>query len=101
MEHLNMTTPDGAQLNLDALYEICPSCFTEATDENGNLKRVVDFKKLKALLGDNAEEDAPESYDFTWVGKRAAQREAAAPINKTLGHARKSLWIGRTLRIFI
>lgn len=84
MEHLNMTTSDGAQLNLDALYKICPSCFTEAVDKDGNVKRVVDFKKLRALLGDDAEDDAPEAYDFTWVGKRAAQREAAAPIKKTL-----------------
>lgn len=84
MEHLNMTTPDGTQLNLDALYKICPSCFTESAGEDGSIKRVVDFKKLRALLGDNAEEDAPEAYDFTWVGKRAAQREAAAPIRKTL-----------------
>lgn len=79
-----MTTSDGVQLNLDALYKICPSCFTEAADKDGNVKRVVDFKKLRALLGDDAEDDAPEAYDFTWVGKRAAQREAAAPINKTL-----------------
>lgn len=79
-----MTTPDGAQLNLDALYKICPSCFTEAAAEDGSIKRVVDFNKLRALLGDYAEENAPEAYDFTWVGKRAAQREAAAPIKKTL-----------------
>lgn len=84
MEHLNMKTTDGAQLNLDALYKICPSCFTEAADKDGKVKRVVDFKKLRALLGDDAEDDAPEAYDFTWVGKHAAQREAAAPINKTL-----------------
>lgn len=79
-----MTTPDGAQLNLDALYKICPSCFTEAAAKDGSIKRVVDFNKLRALLGDNAEDNAPEAYDFTWVGKRAAQREAAAPIKKTL-----------------
>ena len=79
-----MSTPDGAQLNLDALYKICPSCFTETAAEDGSIKRVVDFNKLRALLGDNAEDNAPEAYDFTWVGKRAAQREAAAPIKKTL-----------------
>lgn len=79
-----MQTTDGAQLNLDALYKICPSCFTETANEDGSIKRVVDFNKLRALLGDHAEENAPESYDFTWVGKRAAQREAAAPIKKTL-----------------
>lgn len=84
MEHLNMQTPDGAQLNLDALYKLCPSCFTEGKDKGGNLTHKVNWNKLRELLGDYAEENAPESYDFTWVGKRAAQREAAAPINKTL-----------------
>ena len=84
MEHLAKTTIDGSQLNLDALYKIAPSCFTEAKDENGNVRRVVDFMKLRLLLGDNTVEDAPEVYDFTRVGKRAALQEAAAPIRKTL-----------------
>ena len=84
IEHLDKQTMDGAQLNLDALYRICPSCFTEAAGEDGKLKHVVDFEKLRALLGDKAVEDAPEVYDFTWVGKRAAQREAMAPCRKTL-----------------
>jgi len=83
-KHIDMQTPNGAQLNLDALYKIAPSCFTEAKGEDGELHRVVDFNKLRLLLGDQTVEDAPEVYDFTWVGKRAALREAAAPINKTL-----------------
>lgn len=87
MEHPNhvaMETTNGSQLNLDALYKIAPSCFTEAKDENGNIRKVVDFTKLRLLLGDNTVEDAPEVYDFTWVGKRVALQEAAAPIRKTL-----------------
>ena len=83
-KHIDNQTVDGAQMNLDALYQICPSCFTEAQGDDGELKHVVDWNKLRALLGDNATEDAPEVYDFTWVGKRAAQREAMAPIRKTL-----------------
>lgn len=83
--HLPLTTEDGTQVNLDALYKIAPSCFTEARDEKtGALRHVVDFKKLRQLLGDNAVEDEPEVYEFTWVGKQAARREAATPINKTL-----------------
>ncbi len=81
---MDMQTPDGANLNLDALYKIAPSCFTEARGDDGVTRRVVDFGKLRLLLGDNAVEDAPEVYDFTWVGKRAALKEAAAPIRKTL-----------------
>lgn len=83
--HLPLTTEDGTQLNLEALYKIAPSCFTEARDEKtGALRHVVDFKKLRQLLGGNAVEDEPEAYEFTWVGKQAARREAATPINKTL-----------------
>lgn len=84
LRHIDMQTKDGAQLNLDALYQIAPSCFTEAKGDDGEVHRVVDFNKLRLLLGDQTVEDAPEVYDFTWVGKRAALREAAAPINKTL-----------------
>ena len=84
VSHLEHQTVDGTQLNLDALYQICPSCFTETKGEDGQLKHVINFGKLRALLGDNAVEDAPEVYDFTWVGKRAALREAMAPCRKTL-----------------
>lgn len=83
-KYIDIQTPDGAELNLDALYKIAPSCFTEAKGDDGEVRRVVDFNKLRLLLGDNAVEDTPEVYDFTWLGKRAALQEAVAPINKTL-----------------
>lgn len=83
-KHIDRQTPNGAELNLDTLYQIAPSCFTEAEGDDGEIRHVVDFNKLRLLLGDNTVEDAPEVYDFTWVGKRAAMQEAAAPINKTL-----------------
>lgn len=84
MEYLKQETVSGAQLNLDALYQICPQCFTESKDpKTGEVKHTVDFEKLRLLLGDNVAE-GDERYDFTWVGKRAALQEAAKPIRKTL-----------------
>jgi len=84
MEHLKQETVSGAQLNIDALYQICPQCFTESKDpKTGEVKRSVDFEKLRLLLGDNVAE-GDERYDFTWVGKRAALQEAAKPIRKAL-----------------
>ena len=81
IEHLNKETTDGTVRNLDALYQLFPSCFTEAKDAiSGDMRRVVDWGKLRELLGEYVENDEPEKYDFTWVGKRAAQREAAAPV---------------------
>ena len=84
-ERLEMQSADGVQLNLDALYQIAPSCFTEATDpKTGKIKRMVNFDTLRQLLGDDAVEDAPEAYEFNWVGKQAARAEVLCPINKTL-----------------
>ncbi len=82
---LDLSSVDGTQLNLEALYRIAPSCFTEVKDDKtGELRRVVNFKTLRQLLGDNAVEDTDEMYQFTWPGKQEARREAARPITKTL-----------------
>lgn len=84
-ERLDLQSADGARLNLDALYQIAPSCFTEATDpKTGKIKRVVNFDVLRQLLGDDTVEDAPEAYEFNWVGKQEARAEVLRPINKTL-----------------
>ena len=85
-KRMKLQSADGAQLNLDALYQIAPSCFTEVADPDfwGGVKRVVNFDVLRQLLGDNAVEDAPEAYEFNWVGKQAARAEVLKPIKKTL-----------------
>lgn len=82
---LELSSVDGTQLNLEALYQIAPSCFTEVKDdETGELRHVVNFKTLRQLLGDDAVEDADEMYQFTWPGKQEARRKAARPTTKTL-----------------
>lgn len=82
---MELQSADGAQLNLDALYQIAPSCFTEvAAPGTGGVKRVVNFDVLRLLLGDNAVEDAPEAYEFNWVGKQVARAEVLRPTKKTL-----------------
>ena len=85
IKRLDLNTPDGTQLNMDALYQIAPSVFTESRDEKtGELKRVVNFDALRQLLGDNAVDESRETYEFRWVGKDAAKAEAARPTDKTL-----------------
>lgn len=82
---MELTSASGSKLNLDALYQIMPSAFTEVRDENtGEVSHKINFSTLRELLGDNAYEGADEEYGFKWVGKNAARREAARPINKTL-----------------
>ena len=95
-ERLERTSVDGSKLNLEALYQIAPSCFTECEDrrvESGvinvekdgrQVRMAVNFTTLRQLLGDDAVDDGEEMYQFTWPGKQAARREAAAPITDTL-----------------
>ena len=85
LKHLELTSASGSELNLEALYQIMPSVFTEVRDDKtGEITHKINFNTLRELLGDNAYEGADEEYGFKWVGKNAARREAARPINKTL-----------------
>lgn len=83
-EKLPLQSADGAQINLDMLYQIAPSCFTEARGADGKVRRVVNFDVLRQLLGDAAADTGEEFYQFTWPGKAEARRETARSIRKTL-----------------
>jgi len=84
IKHIEAQTSKGTELNIEALYQICPQCFTEMRDNDGKIRTAVDFDKLREFLGDNAIRNKDEHYEFTWVGKRDAFREASEPITKTL-----------------
>lgn len=76
-------TPDMTQKNIDKISQLFPNCITETKDENGNLKKAVNFELLQQMLSDEIA-DKDEAYEFTWVGKNAAIVEANKPIRKTL-----------------
>lgn len=85
LKKMELTSASGSELNLEALYQIMPSAFTEVRDDKtGEIAHKINFNTFRELLGDNAYEGADEEYGFKWVGKNAARREAARPINKTL-----------------
>lgn len=85
LKKMEMKSASGNELNLEALYQIMPSAFTEVRDDKtGEIAHKINFNTLRELLGDNAYEGADEEYGFKWVGKNAARREAARSINKTL-----------------
>ena len=83
MEKMRMETPDLTAANVEKISALFPNCITEMADENGKLKKAVNFDLLRQMLsGDVVEGD--EAYEFTWVGKKAAIVEANKPIRKTL-----------------
>lgn len=83
MDHMKFETPDMRVKNIDRIAELFPNCVTEMRDENGKLKRGVNFEMLKQMLSPDVV-DGDECYEFTWVGKKASIVEANKPIRKTL-----------------
>ena len=84
MDKFTFKTADGIDVNLEKLSRAFPEVITETVGEDGKIKRVADFEKLKMLLGDSAAESAQEFYEFTWPGKNEAVMEAAKATTKTL-----------------
>ena len=78
-----METPDLIQTNIEKLAALFPACVTEARGEDGKLKKAVNFGLLRQMLSDVVLE-GDETYEFTWVGKKASIVEANRPIRKTL-----------------
>ena len=83
MDKMKMESPDMTAQNIDRIAAIFPNCITETVDENGKLKRAINFELLKQVLSPDVV-DGDERYEFTWVGKKAAIVEANKPIRKTL-----------------
>lgn len=88
MEKLKLETPDLTQQNIDRIAELFPSAITETKDEDGKLKRAINFTVLKQLLS-NEVVDGEECYEFTWVGKKQSIIEGNRPIRKTLRPAKE------------
>ena len=83
MDKLRMETPDMTAQNIDRIAALFPNCITEMRDENGRLKRGINFEMLKQMLSPDVV-DGDERYEFTWVGKKASIVETNKPIRKTL-----------------
>ena len=83
MDHMKFETTDLTSANIDKIATLFPNCVTEMRDENGKIKRGINFEMLKQMLSPDVV-DGDECYEFTWVGKKASIVEANKPIRKTL-----------------
>lgn len=83
MDKMRMESEDIQQENVKKIAALFPNCVTEARDEDGHLKKAINFEMLKQMLSDSVI-DGDEAYEFTWVGKKASIVEANRPIRKTL-----------------
>ncbi|MEJ1355803.1 MAG: site-specific DNA-methyltransferase [Candidatus Sedimenticola sp. (ex Thyasira tokunagai)] len=102
MEKLKLHSPDFTEESVARLAEFFPNCVTEAQDENGQLKKSIDFDQLRQELSNHIVEGPQERYHLNWPGKREALLTANAPIAKTLRPCRKeSVDFDTTKNLFI
>lgn len=83
MDKMKFESADITAQNIEKIAELFPNCITETKDENGNLKKAINFDLLKQDLSKDIV-DGKECYEFTWVGKKKSIIEANKPIRKTL-----------------
>jgi len=102
MDKPKLHSPDLTQANIERLAELFPGCITEARDDNGKLKKAIDFDQLRQELSDHIVEGPQERYHLNWPGKREALLAANAPIAKTLRPCREeSVDFDTTKNLFI
>lgn len=80
---MKMESANIREQNIDKIAEIFPNVITEAKDEDGNIKKVINFDLLKNELEVNPV-DERDRYEFNWVGKRQSIAQTYEPIIKTL-----------------
>lgn len=83
-ENLKMKSLDMTASNIEKIAGLFPAVITETLDDDGNIRKGIDFDLLKQELSGDFVEGREERYEFTWVGKRQAIIEANRVIHKTL-----------------
>lgn len=102
MDKLKMHSPNLTDENVAKIRDLFPGCVTEAADEAGKSRLVVDFDQLRQELSDHVVEGPQERYRLDWPGKRASLLAANAPIANTLRpYVNESVDFGTTKNLFI
>lgn len=102
MDTLKMHSPNIVEENIARIREMFPHCVTEARDDAGNRRKLVDFEKLRQEISPVIVDGMQERYHLNWPGKREAVLTANAPIAKTLRPVREgSIDFDTTRNLFI
>jgi len=97
-----MHSPDLTEQNIVRLAELFPNCITEAADDDGQVKRAIDFEQLRQELAGSVVDGPRERYHLDWPGKKEAILTTNAAIAKTLRPCRpESVDFDSTENLFI
>src|SRR5688500_9013007 len=102
MGKLKMHSPELTEANIDRIAELFPNCVTETKDDQGKLRRAIDYDQLRQEISNRVVDGPRERYHLDWPGKREALLVANAPVAKTLRPIRSdSVNFDATKNLFI
>lgn len=102
MDKVELTNEGILGGNVAKIAELFPGVVTEAQDEQGKLRKVVDFDLLRQHLSDELVEGDRERFRLDWPGKKASILKANTPTTKTLRPVREdSVDFDTTQNLFI
>lgn len=99
MDKMKFESADITAQNIEKIAELFPNCITETKDENGNLKKAINFDLLKQDLSKDIV-DGKECYEFTWVGKKNPLLKQTNLLEKLLDLAKKIVLTGIQQKTF-
>ncbi len=102
MDNLQMQSKNQINENIDVIARKFPHCVVESINEEGKLKRQIDFNMLKQELSDYLVSEEKERYCTTWPDKKSSILLANSNINATLRPCReKSKLFETTKNLYI
>jgi len=99
---MEMKTKDLTDENIQRVGALFQNCIVESQDDEGNIKRSIDFDLLRQELAHSIVEGTQERYQLNWPGKKEVLLRANTPIEKTLRPCREeSVDFDNTQNLFI
>ena len=84
MKKLDITGDEEINFKIEKLGELFPNVVEKVKDEEGSIRQVIDFEKLREELGDAEVKSDSERYLLTWPGREEALTIANSPADKML-----------------
>ncbi|HHV82798.1 MAG TPA: hypothetical protein GXX43_03935 [Tepidanaerobacter syntrophicus] len=84
MKKLDITEDEVINSKIEKLGELFPNAVVKIKDEKDNIRKVVDFEKLREELGDAVVKSDSKRYLLTWPGREEALTLTNSPTDKML-----------------
>lgn len=100
MDKMRMESVDSTKQNIEKIGELFPNCITETVDEDGNLKKAINFDLLHQMLSDEVL-GVKRLMSLLGLERKLQLLRLTDPSVRLYAHARKKVLIGTLRKTFM